>query len=145
MKPANGNANPNSQLNDKAYFCTACGAADVTASALAGGDASCNVCGWKGHVEDLSVFHFSQDLGSPEEVFRRFFMDVRQLFAKQLAQDLGQLLLKWGFMDTPTPKNMKAVQHQLARYLAGAAKAVAVSIVATRAELEKEKHNATTG
>lgn len=126
--------------NDKALFCAACGSADVTTSALAGGDACCNVCGWKGKVEDLAAFRFSHNLGSPEQVFHAFFIDVRNLLSRQFAQDLGQLLIKWGFLEVPDEQNLAEVRKNLARYCAGVAKAVVESISKTRADMEKEKY-----
>lgn len=126
--------------NDKALFCAACGSADVTTSALAGGDASCGVCGWRGKVEDLAAFRFSHNLGSAEQVFHAFFIDVRTLLSRQFAQEAGKMLIKWGFMDAPDDKNLLEVQKTLMRYIAGIAKAVVESIADTRAKLEKEKH-----
>ena len=101
MNPANGNANPNNQPTDKGWFCAACGSADVTASALAGGAAKCNVCTWVGKVEELATFFFTHDMGTPQEVFKAFFMDMRKVMAKQFATVMGQMLIKWGFMDAP--------------------------------------------
>jgi len=120
--------------NDKASFCPACGCADVTTSTLAGGEASCNVCGWKGRVEDLAVFHFSHEMGSAEEVFRNFFLDVRSLITKSSAQQIGQLLLKWGFIDAPVDRKV------FARYLGGIAQGIAKGVFETRQAIEKEKN-----
>lgn len=127
---------------DKAWFCSTCGAADISASELAGGEAHCNVCGWNGKVEDLATFRFSHGMNSPDEVFRMFFLDVRKMLSAGFAQDIGQMLIKWGFLETPTPKNARAVQQRLARYIAAVAKGIVDSIVRTRAELEREQHRA---
>ena len=127
---------------DKAWFCSTCGSADVSASELAGGEATCNVCGWKGKVDDLATFRFSHGMNSPDEVFRMFFLDVRKMLAAGLAQDIGQMLIKWGFLETPSPKNAVAVQRRLARYIAAIAKGIVDSIVRTRAEIEREQHHA---
>lgn len=138
MSPANDNLG----MNDRALFCAVCGAADVTSSGLAGGEAGCNVCGWKGRVEELAALPFQHDMGSTDEVYRRFFLDLRKLLSTGFATDVGKVLIKWGFMEEPTAKNMKQVQQHLARYIAGIAKALATSIVQTRAEIEKENHSA---
>jgi hypothetical protein len=137
---ANNNANPNGAINDRAVFCPACGAADIQASSLAGGAASCNVCGWKGCVEDLVVFRFSHDMGTTEEVYRAFFLDVRKLFGQQIATNVGLLLLKWGFLPELTPRNMKEFTKLLTRYVAAAAMAMTQSFFKTRADIEKEHH-----
>lgn len=133
-------ANDNKKPNDKAAFCAACGSADVNTSSLAGGEASCNVCGWKGRVEDLAIFHFTHDMGDPEAVFRQFFLEIRKLLSMQFAKDVGLMLIKWGFIEEPTPKNLASVQKMLARYVAGIAKAIAESIAKTRSDIEKETH-----
>src|SRR5581483_8723434 len=84
----------NTQTNDKARFCPACGGADVKASPLAGGDASCNICNWKGKVEELATFHFSHDMGGQEETFKHFFNDMRAFLSMEtLAIGLGAVLM----------------------------------------------------
>jgi hypothetical protein len=130
--------------NDKSRFCAACGGADVLASELAGGDASCNICGWKGTVEELATFHFNHNMGSPEEVFHRFFMDIRKLLGA-MAAPIGVVLIKWGFIEQPTAENATVIQKELARYVAGIGKAIAESITKTRADIEKERHRAPAG
>ena len=138
MNAANDNLGP----DDKALFCTACGSADINSSNLAGGEAGCNVCGWKGRVEDLAVFHFTHGMGSPDEVFHLFFLDMRKLFSLQFASAFAPMLLKWGFLEEVSPKSLETVRRHLARYVAGVAKAAVLSVVKTRAEIEKEKLNA---
>jgi hypothetical protein len=128
MPTANDNA-----FTDKAYFCQCCGSALVDASSFAGGEASCNVCGWAGKVEELATVPFSQEVGSPDEVLRQLFIDIRGLFAKNISPDLIRLLLKWGFLGNPINK-----QH-VARYFGGIARSIAQGIIETRAQLEKEK------
>lgn len=127
-----GTANDNA-FTDKAYFCQACGSALVDASAFAGGDASCGVCGWHGKVEDLAAVPFSQETGKPEEVLRQLFIDIRGLFAKGITPDLIRLLIKWGFLTNPIDK------QEVARYFGGIAQAVAKGIIETRSQIEKEK------
>lgn len=141
MNISNDNA---SRPNDKARFCATCGGADITTSALAGGEASCNICGWKGAVEELATFHFSHDLGSPEEVFKHFFLDIRKLLGV-LATPLAITLVKWGFLEQPTAATAAVVQKDLARYVAGIAKAIAESVTKTRADIEKERHHEPAG
>ena len=116
----------------------------MTASSLAGGAAQCNICSWSGKVEDLPTFRFSHDGGTPEEVFQRFFIDVRKLLAQQqFATALGMLLIKWGFLDAPDKTTVQAFTKHLARYVGEAAKSIVQSIAATRAAIEKETHSAT--
>lgn len=139
MTSANNNANPNA-ATDRAWFCPACGSADVVASALAGGAASCNICTWKGTVEDLPTFIFQHDLGTtPEEVFQQFFLDTRKLLGQHFATQIGHMLIKWGFLDAPTPENTKRIVKTLSRYVAAITKAAVVAIVEERKVMEKEK------
>ena len=137
--PANGNSNPNNATPDKAWFCPACGSASVTASSLAGGAASCNTCTWRGAVEDLPTFFFTHDMGTPEEVFHAFFGDVRKLLGKHFATQIGQMLIKWGFMDAPDGKNNAKVGRVLSRYVGSISRAAVTAIIAEREAMEKEK------
>ena len=143
MNPANGNANPNNQPMDKGYFCPTCGCADVTASDLAGGAAKCNICTWTGKVEELATFRFTHDMGSTEEVFKAFFTDMRKVLARDFATAIGLLLIKWGFMDSPDPKNHDQIVRVLNRYMGAVAQAICKSIVAERQKMEREKHGDT--
>jgi hypothetical protein len=136
MNPANDTGS-----HTTALFCPACGGADITSSSLSSGEASCNVCDWKGKSEELVAYQFTHGMGSQEQVFRLFFLDIRKMLGAKLAQELGGLLVKWGFLDVPNPKNKVVVGKQLARYLASAAKALVTSMVQTRAEIEKERVN----
>lgn len=139
MMSANQNSNPNHQATDKAWFCPACASADITASTLAGGDAQCNTCTWKGAVEELPTFHFTHDMGTPEEVFRSFFLDVRKLLGQNFATQIGHTLIKWGFLEPPDPKNHQAIVRTLSRYVGVITKAVVVAIIEERKAMEKEK------
>lgn len=118
---------------DKAHFCPACGSADVKASALAGGDAACNICNWTGRNEELATFHFTHEMGDSEQVFAHFFNDMRSVLSQHFAEAIGRVLLKWGFIGLPIDKKI------LARYLGAAAKGVVSSILTVRQELEKER------
>lgn len=137
--PANQNDKPNHANTDRAWFCPACGAADVTASSLAGGSASCNVCTWKGTVEELPTFLFSHDMGTPDEVFRAFFLDMRKLLGQHFATQLGHLLIKWGFLDQPDNKNVLQVTKTLSRYVGSVTRAVVTAIIEERRAMEKER------
>jgi len=141
MSSVDGKAIPGASSQDRAWFCASCGSADVVTSQLAGGGASCNICGWKGAKEDLAVFHFTHDMGGPDEVLRYFFLDVRRLLSKQLAVELGQVLIKWGFLEDPATANIKTVQQHMARYMAGVARGIVEGVVRVRTELEKERHH----
>ncbi len=137
--PANQNDKPNHIATDKAWFCPACGGSDVTASALAGGNANCNTCTWKGAVEELPTFFFTHDMGTPEEVFRAFFLDTRKLLGSTFATQFGHLLIKWGFLDAPDGKNNAQVVKVLSRYVGAITKAVVTTVVSERQAMEKEK------
>lgn len=137
--PANQNDRPNHTPNDRAWFCPACGCADVTASSLAGGNAKCNVCTWAGTVEELPTFLFTHDMGTPEEVFRAFFVDTRKLLGQHFATQFGHMLIKWGFLEAPNGKNHAVVVKTLSRYVGVITKAVVTAVVTERQAMEKEK------
>jgi hypothetical protein len=136
--PANQNDKPNHTSADRAWFCPACGSSDVTASALAGGHANCNTCTWTGSVEELPTFLFTHDMGTPEEVFRSFFIDTRKLLGQHFATQIGHMLIKWGFLEAPDGKNTARVVKLLSRYVGAITKAVVVAIVTERQAMEKE-------
>jgi hypothetical protein len=125
---------PTQGPNDKSRFCPTCGGADVEVSQLAGGGASCNICGWSGKVEELLTFHFSHNLGSPEQVFQSFFLDLRGVVSQRFLEQIGKLLIKWGFIDLPIDRKL------FARYVGGMCKGIVKGIFDTRKEIEKEKH-----
>lgn len=139
---ANNNANPNVSQTDRAYFCPACGSANVDGSSLAGGSAKCNVCSWSGSVEEMPAFAFQHESGTPDEIFRSFFLDVRKAFGQHIATQIGHLLIKWGFLDAPGPANQQRVIKTLARYVAAITKAAVVAIVEERKAIEKETFRA---
>jgi hypothetical protein len=125
---------------DRGYFCMACGSASVTVSELAGGTSKCNVCNWEGKTEEgMAVFPFAHESGSPDQVSRAFFLDLRTILGI-MAGPISKFLLKWGFLDQPDGKNNKSVSKVLARYLGSMAKAMALSIVDTRSQMEKDEH-----
>ncbi len=128
MATANDNA-----FTDKAYFCPKCGSALVDASSFIGGAATCGVCAWAGRVEELATVPFRQESGSPEEISRQLTLDIRQLLAKNTANELVRLLAKWGFIGPQINK------EEVARYFGGVAKGIARGILETRQELERER------
>ena len=129
----------NVPVNDIAYFCPECGSAKITASTLAGGAASCGVCTWQGSTTDLLTYTFQHALGSQDEIVRQFLLDARTVISKSFAIQIGSLLVRWGFVDDPTPSNVKAVNKQLARYVGAIATAVVKAVFETRGKVEKER------
>lgn len=130
----NTNGNPN-EATDKSYFCPSCSSANVTASSLAGGAANCNICTWKGVVEDLAVYTFQHGMGGPEQVLHNFAMDVRRVVSGPLAVQMVALLAKWGFLSS-NDMNPKVA----ARYLGAMARGMAKSLLEEREKMEKENH-----
>ena len=134
MKAVNNNSNPNAATTeDRVWWCPRCGSASVNASTLAGGAASCNVCDWKGAVEELLTSNFQHDLGSPEAVAHTFFLDVRRAISPpQFSVEICKLLIKWGFMSSPNPQ-------VLARYMGAIAKGMVGGIIHERQAIERER------
>jgi hypothetical protein len=139
---ANDNSRLNSATQDKAWFCPGCSSASIEASEL-GGKAKCTTCTWTGTVDDLVTYRFTHGHASKEEILHHFALDVRNLLSKQIALEFGKMLLKWGFVSLPTDsRDNKKFSQTIARYLGGAAQAIAKSVVETRAAIEKEEHDA---
>ena len=126
---------------DLAYFCPECGAASVEFSELAGGAASCKVCGWKGPREKLIGHVFQHDQGSGMEAFQNMLNDMRKVYA-QAAPQIGAFLLKWGFADETAGKlNVR----QLSRYVAAMAREALKALILERQKMEQEKHDGQSG
>lgn len=117
-------------MKDVAYFCPSCGTSSVDVSSLAGGDASCSICGWAGKREDLLHVPLEHDFASQEEMVLRFIKQVAGVIAQNCAKDLGALLLKWGFLDE------KRIKKELESYIRGMAVASAKSVIDTRKAFE---------
>ncbi len=120
---------------DKSYFCPSCNSPLVNLSALAGGEASCQACTWKGANTELLGYEFSSGFGNAEEILGAFSRDIRLLMAQnEFGLKVGQLIIKWGLVqniDVPT----------LSRYVGNVARAIAVSVLETRRDIEKEKQS----
>jgi hypothetical protein len=140
---ANDSSLINRAATDKGSFCPACGSAQIESSEL-GGPAKCLTCTWSGPSSQLNVYRFDHGHGSKEEVLLHFARDVRALLGKEMSLELGKLLLKWGFVSLPgnDKDEQKLFSRTVARYIGGAAQAIAKSVVETRAAIEKEEHDA---
>lgn len=137
LSPGNDNS-----LNDKVYLCPTCGSAAVnSATIIAGGESSCNRCGWKGRLEDLAVVPFGHDFESPEKMLHALQLDLRGVMASGFAVELGRILVKWGFMSELTSDNkedkIRAVKT-LSRYIGAAAGAITEAWLTQRMQMEKE-------
>lgn len=123
--------------SDKAYFCPSCGSSSITSSALAGGDAHCNTCPWKGVTVDLVVHVFKHDLGTSEQVVETFAREFQSALGTHFVTPLAALLYKWGFFTTDPPQ-----PNELKRYAIAVTKASINAILEIRRELEKERVHA---
>jgi hypothetical protein len=113
-------------MKDHAYFCPQCNSPSVERSSLVGGAASCKTCGWQGKSEELAEVPFEHDFSSPDQVAARFAAEFSGLIAKNLAQPIGGMLLKWGFM------TIEHMPQELGLYMRAIAAAAAKAVLETR-------------
>jgi hypothetical protein len=120
---------------DKSYFCPKCQSPHVNLSVLAGGEAACQACTWKGPNTELLGYEFESGFNNAEEVIVAFAKDIKLLLAREgVGLKLGQLIIKWGFVtniDVPT----------LSRYVGAVARGIAVAVLEERRSIEKEKQS----
>lgn len=115
------------------YFCPSCGAATVAPGIF---DATCMSCGWRGPTREALSHTFTHTFFSDESAHQTFSKETQLLVAKHLAEPMLRHLTAWGFIEVGEP--VDALKTKLARYIKNAAEAVTSSIVATRADIEKE-------
>jgi len=117
-------------MKDTSYFCPNCGSAAVNRSFLVGGSAKCDACSWTGVNEELLSVKFEHPFNSPEQVMDAFASEFKLMLGKHLAKPFGQMLLKWGFLDSNN------IADLLPKYLTNAAVAMVKSVIETRKNIE---------
>ena len=118
---------------DYVYFCPTCGSPALDRSALAGGEAACKACPWKGKTDELHAVPFSHDFSGSDEMVARFVGEVSNLVSSTMGEGIGRLLLKWGFV---TPE---FIAPELPVYGRAMAAGVAKAILETREGLATGK------
>jgi len=116
------------------FICPECGSPYVEYSSLAGGDAKCKVCEWTGKREGLLVVPFSDSLVTPDAAVKQFAHDLKMLMARDMGTKIIGILVKWGFLQLESD----AYKRNAVKYVANIGKAMALSILKTRAEIEIE-------
>lgn len=122
-------------MKDTVFFCPACGSPSVDASSLAGGSAICRACPWSGSREELATVAIEHDALSQEAMVIKFVNVMAQVFASSSAHAVGQVLIKWGFLEG------SSIPEDLAAYMKGAAIAATKSVLETRQHLERARVN----
>lgn len=121
------------------YFCPQCGSSSLKLPELTGGIAVCLGCGWSGATSELIVTAFQHEEGTDTQVIERFMGELRTAVSKELAIDLGRILVKWGFLNNgPSGINPK----ELSKYLTGISRSILTSVLTTRQEIERDRLNA---
>jgi len=123
-------------MTEKSFFCPSCHSPMVKLSVLAGGEASCDGCGWKGDNKQLLGHEFDSGFTNPEEILKAFANDVKMLLARNgVGVELGRLILKWGFVQTVDAAT-------LTRYMIAVARGIASAVMEERRTQEKERLHA---
>jgi hypothetical protein len=119
--------------NEASYFCPKCQSPLVTLSVLTGGRAHCEKCEWSGDNRDLIGYQFQSGFDNPDEILRAFAHDIKMLMARGgMAVEIGQLIIKWGFVT-------KMTVPILSRYVAAIARGIASAVLEERMKIEKEE------
>lgn len=120
-------------------LCPQCGGAavDVLSHVLLGPEkdkaATCSSCRWVGSADQLVLAPFKHEMGTEEQVIQSMLADLRNVLAKHFAKPFGSFLMKWGFISAGvTPK-------ELSLYIVAMAKAIIVSMLEVRRQIEKDK------
>jgi uncharacterized Zn finger protein (UPF0148 family) len=122
-------------MKDTAFFCPACGTSSVKASALSGGAASCDVCAWTGIREELLNVPFEHAFDNQEEMVTRFVNQLASTIAKTSAQEVGKVLLQWGFLDDKSSPT--ELTSDLKVYIKTMAIAATKAVIETRQHIER--------
>ncbi len=102
---------------------------------LAGGEASCDRCNWKGTREDAACSEVEHSFTTDEDLINTFVREVRGVFARTAAKDVGLLLHKWGFIGIGSKELQVEI---LKRYLEAMARGVVEAVIEERKNIEKE-------
>lgn len=121
-------------------FCPKCSSPLVSFSVLDGtmtgtSSASCGACSWKGALNELLTVPFQHDFSSDEAMLHQLKVELRNTIAKGSGVDLGKMLMRWGFVSSGTPAEMKV---RLSRLLEAIATGALRELLAEREKIEKE-------
>jgi Zn-finger nucleic acid-binding protein len=117
--------------------CPKCLSTAVDGGELAESPASCRVCGWVGVTAELQASTFQHDYGSEAEIMEQFFRATRNVIMAGLASQLGELLVRFGFLDPRWPADR--LKRVSIRYAIAVARAIVDGIFKERLQLEKDE------
>ena len=95
--------------------------------------AKCLACGWTGTANEMYAVAFGNPFINDDEALNTFCKDVLMAVAKECAEPLGRVLIKWGFMVLPIDK------QAFGKYLTYCSQMIAQSFLETRKQIELEK------
>lgn len=132
------------QNEDGVRFCPQCSSPSVDYSVLAGGDAVCRACDWKGTSDALLIVPLKHDFVNGEEVLVRMMGDLRGLLAGEAGVPYLKFLLKWGFVEADQHNIAGTLDRKMfSRYLAVIGQAIMTALLNERTKIDLEKHNGT--
>lgn len=121
-----------------AKYCPHCSSSYVQVGELEGTLTKCQTCGWSGTKEELYAVPFEHAMGNREGVANELYNDLRRLMSDaSFMTRFVAFLDRWGFIKMTDEK--KALTQQVAKFGAAAASAVIRSVIATRANQERER------
>lgn len=121
---------------DTALFCPKCASPSVEYSLLEGSFGRCLSCGWNGEKRELLASPFTHTTSiNNDELVQRFERDVRNAIAKDLSLSVARLLQSWGFLYG----DQRVQGILLGRYMRAIGKAVILSVLDVRKQIEAER------
>ena len=132
-QPKGSNPTVTVATKDSVYLCPTCQSPYLEKSALTGGTAKCLACAWAGQADQLIEQEISHQFAGKDEIMVVFLRELSTMLAQTTAKPLGDMLVKWGFLQQPVKT------ETLVRYMRRISFAVGKAVIEERQAQEAER------